>query len=155
MKVKLKNTLKFVFLIFSTMILFGCGHDRVIYFYSLDKSQCITIINEYDTRYIINGKHDNVPEDNYVKLHIKDMYSIGDNFYVCWKNEKYEWDVLVDNSLILESKLDTTRFNFNTELPKDDRGIPTPIKFSKEKCATYLFYLRELSPDRGAIVEYK
>jgi hypothetical protein len=141
-------------LLFTSLVI-GCNNKNTIYFFSVDKTKCITVISEDDKRYIINGKHGEIPDSNYVKLHIKDRNSISDNFYVCWGENQFEWEVVVENSVILESKLDSNRFIFNTELPTDDRGIPTQIKFSKENCATYLFYLERLSPNKGAIVEYK
>ena len=149
---KMKRLILLLF--FSTLIL-GCKNKSVMYVYSLNKSQCITIISENNERYIINGRYDKVPDTNYVKLSIKDRNSIWDVFYVLWQNKKYEWDIVVENSIILESRLDTSRFNFNTQLPNDKRGIPTEIKFRNEGGAIYSFYLKKLTPDRGAIIEYK
>ncbi|MFZ1288493.1 MAG: hypothetical protein WAR79_00260 [Melioribacteraceae bacterium] len=151
---KLKNN-EILFSLLIIIFISGCKNKSTIYFYSLDKSQCITIISEYDYRYIIDGKHDQPPDTNYVKVHLKDRNSMWDGFHVCWNNEKYEWDAVVKNSEILESKLDTTKFNFSTKLPIDERSIPTEIKFRKENCAIYSFYSKKLSPDQGAIVIYK
>lgn len=145
------------------LLLFGC--TETIYFYPPDKSQCITVITENWTRlrgkpdrfrYIIAGKHDKVPEKNFVKLDIDsgDRYRAG--FYVCWKTEQYEWEVVVEPGKVIESTLDKTRFNFSTELPTDDRGFPTALKFTKEWCEVFDFELKRFSPDRGgAIVEFK
>ncbi len=152
-KSKKKNEIIMVFLL--SILAIGCKNKSVIYFYSLDKSQCITVISEYDQRYIIDGKHDILPDTNYVKLHVKDRNSATDDFHICWNNEIFEWDAVVRNTEILKSKLDTTKFNFNNKLPKDERGTPTEIKFREGKCAVYSFYSGELSPERGAIVEYK
>lgn len=151
----INKVVKLFIIIIATILVSGCGNKSVIYFYSLDKSQCITVISEYNQRYVIDGKHNHVPDTNFVKLHIKPINSMWNGFYVCWKSEKYKWDVIVPYSEILESKLDTALFNFNTKLPKDERGIPTEIKFSGSNCAIYDFELKRLTPDKGAIVKYK
>lgn len=83
-------------------------------------------------RFIIDGKHEKVPELGYILLNAEKIPSLGDAIYICWENEQYEWDVVVDKSIIIESKLDTTRFNFSNFLPKDDRGIPPQKKFTKD-----------------------
>jgi hypothetical protein len=149
------DTLNKLFLVICLIFLFiGCNRRKVIYFYSLDKSQCITVINENNIRFIIDGKHKKVPKDNFIKLDTQFIDYLGDCFHVCWKNEQYEWDVVVDKSKIIESKLDTSRFHFSTSLPTDARGIPTELKFRQEGCAVFSFYSMELSPNKGAIVEY-
>lgn len=154
-KEKLIKTSKILIILLLSLFFVSCKNKSTIYFYPLDKSQCITVISEYDYRYVIAGKHDEPPDTNYVKLSLKDRDTMWDGFHVCWDNGKHEWEVVVKNSKIMESKLDTTKYNFATELPKDEREIPTEIKFRGEKCAVYSFYLKELSPDQGAIVEYK
>lgn len=138
------------------LFLFGC--TETIYFYPPDKSQCITAITKkWDAhRYIIAGKHEKVPERNFIKLDVDsgDRYRSG--FYVCWKSEKYEWEVVVEPGRVIESTLDTTRFNFSTALPKDDRGFPTAMKFTKEWCELFDFELKRIVSDRGGtIVEFK
>ncbi len=156
-KNNLKKKNKMIIIVFFTILFVSCKSKSTIYFYSLDRSQCITVISEYDYRYIIAGKHNQLPDTNYIKLRLQDRNSMFDNLYICWNNGKYEWDVVNEYSKILESKLDTFRFNFDTELPKDERGITTAFKFNDKRCATYLFSLRKMIPDdaQGAIVEYK
>jgi hypothetical protein len=165
-----KKGYKFILAVYLTLFLSGC--TETIYFYPPDKSQCITVITENWTRlrdtidskpgrsirarYIIAGKHDKVPEENYVKLNIDsgDRYRAG--FYICWKTEQYEWEVVVEPGKVIETTLDTTRFSFSTALPTDDRGFPTQLKFTKERCAVFDFELKRFSPDRGGtIVEFK
>lgn len=146
-----------------TLFHFGC--TETIYFYPPDKSQCITVITENWTRlrgkpdrfrYIIAGKHDKVPEKNFVKLDIDSGDRYRSAFYVCWKTEQYEWEVVVKPGKVIESTLDTTRFNFSTVLPTDDRGFPTAIKFTKEWCEVFDFELKRNISDRGGtIVEFK
>ena len=62
-------------------------------------------------------------------------------------------DIVVDKSIILENKLDTTKYFFDNKLPVDEKGIPTEIKFRQKDCAVFDYYLMKLSPDKGAIVE--
>jgi len=125
----------------------------VIHFYSLDKTQCITIITEDTIRYVIDGDYRTLPDTNYIKLDISGITKLGDGVYMCWKNDLYEWEVVIDKSKIIESRLDTNNFSFKTQLPVDDRNIPTEKKFRGENCAIYNYYLKKLSPDKGAIVK--
>ena len=67
--------------------------------------------------------------------------------------ENQGWDIVVDKSIIIENKLDTVKYLFDTKLPVDERGIPTEIKFRQQNCAIFDYYLMKLSPDKGAIVE--
>lgn len=136
-------------------IMFGCGKNEIIHFSSLDNAQSITVINKGELRYVINGLHEDIPDSNYVKLNISNIDPIGDGFHICWKDSDYEWSVVVHNSEVIDSTLDTTRFSFNVSLPLDDRRIPTELKFRQENCAIYSFSLERLSPDQGAIVEIK
>lgn len=140
-------------LLFLVFVLAGCGKNQTLYFYSLDKSQCITVMDKGDVRYVIDGKHSKVPTSDYVKLNISRIDRVRDVIYLCWQTEEYEWDLVSNLSVIIESKLDTARFRFNNELPKDERGIPHQKKFSKGNCAVFDFYTMKLIPDKGAIVE--
>lgn len=139
--------------LFILILLTGCSKSRIVRFYSLDKTQCVTVIDRSGYRYIIDGKHDNVPESGYIKLDMRNIDPMVSGFRICWKNENYDWDVVVDQAKVIESNLDTSRFNFNNELPVDKRGISTEIKFRQEGCAVFSYYLMKLSPDQGAIVE--
>lgn len=137
-----------------SIIIVGCVKRQFIYFYSPNKKQCITIIDEDKYRYVINGRHNKLPNKNYLKLSLRNIDPIGDSFHICWDNGRYEWDAVVQKSVIIESTLDTSRFNFNTELPTDVRGIPNEIKFRNDNCSIYSFYLKRFSPNKGEVVEY-
>jgi len=104
--------------------------------YSIDKSQCISIITIGKTRYIINGKHSSVPKSNYIKLDISEITSLGDEIGVCWNNGKYKWEVVNHKSKILEIKLDTLNYKFNTSWEEDKYGIPNSKKYHKSNCGT-------------------
>lgn len=110
-------------------VLTGCWQQQRLYLYSNDKSQCITVIDDDGFRFIIEGKHSEIPESNFVMLDLKNVDSLGDAIHVCWKGDIYEWEVVIDKSIVMESKLDTARFNFKTFLPQDERDVPTELKF--------------------------
>lgn len=133
----------------------GCERKENIYIFTPDKKQCITIFNRDEIRYIVDGKHEKIPDTNYIKLDVTKVPTMGDGLWICWENSKYKWDIVVDKSIILESKIDTSKYRFNTRLPVDERGIPTPKKYRGDGCATFDFYSMRLIPDKGAIVEIK
>jgi hypothetical protein len=148
--------MKGLILIFSVMFFFNgciCNKMKSLYIYSLDKTQCITIFNCDTFRYIANGKQKRISSSNYIKLDIRNIDPLGDALHVCWKTGG-KWDIVVHNSIIIESKLDTSMFNFKTTLPLDDQGIPTEKKFRQKNCAIFDFYRMRLSPNEGAIIEY-
>ena len=126
-------------------------HD---YIYSPDKKQCITIISDNNIRYIINGKHSSVPDTNYVKFDISKRLSFADNIVGCWKNKKYYWQIINDESTIIENRLDTVKYKFIEKLPKDSEGIPSSTVFRDEKGFFYLgFDYGKIYDVYGAIVE--
>lgn len=133
--------------------MYSCQQKQVIHLFSKDKAQCITVIDTGGFRYIVDGEQNRVPVKNFVKLDVGNVDPLGDAIHVCWENDKYEWDVAVDKSKIIESRLDSVRFRVNTSLPQDDRGIPTEIKFRANGCMVFSYYLMKLSPENGGIVE--
>jgi len=131
---------------------FSCSKSSKIKFYSLDKDNCVTVLTKDTLRYVIAGDYDKVPDTNFVKLDISKITELGDGVWICWL-ENQGWDIVVDKSIIIENKLDTVKYLFDTKLPVDERGIPTEIKFRQENCAIFDYYLMKLRPDKGAIVE--
>ena len=104
--------------------------------YSLDKTQCISVITQGKTRFIINGEHYSIPNTDYIKIDISGIDPIGDEIGICWKNEKYEWELVNHQSKILEAKLDTAKFKLHTSWEKDKYGIPNSKKYHKSNCGT-------------------
>jgi hypothetical protein len=136
---KSKNNLSSFLIIGILMFLINsCNiHNRKNFLiYSPDKKQCVIIITSGETRYIINGKHNSIPKSNYVKIDKSQIDPIGDEIGVCWKNENYDWQIVNHQSKILENKLDTTKFKFNTSWEKDERGIFNSKKYHKPYCGT-------------------
>jgi hypothetical protein len=146
---------KIILILSIVMTLTGCARKSTIYFYSPDKSQCVTLIDEDNYRYVIDGKHNELPETGYVKLYSENTPVWADAFYICWKNSYHNWEVVIEKYKIVESKLDSSKYKFSVVLPKDKDGIPTQIKFCQNNCAVY-----DIGPDRfyssnGTTVEYK
>ena len=139
-----------IFVFFTAIIIFmtftSCNYHKN-YVYSPDKNQCITIISNKNIRYIIVGNHSSVPDTNYIKLDISKRYSFADNIIGTWKNKKYQWQIINDESIIIENKLDTLKYKFIEVLPKDSLGIPSTTIFRREKGFFYLGF------DYGKIYE--
>ena len=119
--------MKFLKILLSCVILVSCKENieivKKIKVFSSDSLQCITIINGIKYRYIINGNYDKVPKIGYYKFSMKDVHLLGDEFLGCWNNNGYEWELYNPIAPILESKIDSTKFKFYHDFPKDKRGI--------------------------------
>jgi hypothetical protein len=85
-----------------------------------------------------------------VKIDKSQIDPIGDEIGVCWKNENYDWQIVNHQSKILENKLDTTKFKFNTNWEKDKRVIFNSKKYHKPYYGTIDFL--NMSTYDGAIV---
>lgn len=113
-----------------------------------DKSQSVSILTKDDIRYIINGIHTTLPDSNYVKVDISEIDPIGDEIGVCWNNGRYRWELVNHGSRILENKLDTTQFKFNTSWELDEGGIPDASKYHQKGCgSTGTYYFSPLEGD--------
>lgn len=148
------NYFKMFSIVLILFLLSCCNKNKVIHIFSLNKSQCITIINEGDFRYVINGKHHQIPKTGFIKLNVSQIGRLADALYICWQNRDYDWELTNQYAKIVESKLDTTKYKVNIDLPLDSLGIPTAKKFNNDSCAVFDFELMRLAPNRGAIVEY-
>jgi hypothetical protein len=136
-------------------LLFMSCNRQEIYICSPDESQCITVLTRAfsDVRYVIDGKHISIPETNYVKLKLSNHYSPGDAINICWENDKYEWEAIIDKSTIVISKLDPDKFLFKNELDVDNRDVPTENRFRQDGCATVSLYSKiNIVPEGNAIV---
>ena len=132
----------------------GCNKNEVIHFYSLNKAQCITVINKGDYRYIINGKHNKIPKYGFVKLNIRDVDIVGDGLYIRWQNKDSKWELVNPHAKMVESMLDTSKYKVGVKLPLDSRGIPTTIKFdTSNNSAAFSFELMKLVRNKGATVD--
>lgn len=114
--------------------------------YSADKKQCVTIVTKGEIRYIINGKHSSIPKTDFVKIDISQIDSNKDEIGICWENKNYEWEIVNHSSKVIENKLDTLKFKFNTSWENDEGGIPNSKKYHKANCgAIGLMYMNTFS----------
>lgn len=145
--------MKKFYLISIFLFLASCGNNLSYTLHSLDRKQSITIISSGKTRYIIDGTHDRVPKNNYIKVDLSNTPMTGfDEIVGCWKTSKYEWEIIDEGVTILENKLDPKRFKFGTKFPEDKDGIPTIIDFSKPNCFDLGFEYNEILHKRGEII---
>jgi len=136
---------KLLSLIILIITLSGCNRER-FYICSKDKKQCITVITYKDAkiRYIINGKHYTIPDKNYIKVDISKIDPIGDGIWGCWEGINGGWECVVEKAVIIESKLDTTKFRFSNELPRDEWGVPREIKYRGKNCFIFDYLTKEI-----------
>lgn len=151
----MKKNLNRIYFCLVLLVTFSCGKNQTVKLWSMDKSQCITIIDQGDHRFLINGNYDYVPNSNFVELDMNNVGSLGNAVHVCWGENVYEWSVVVNNSEVIQSTLDKSKFNFSASLPLDERGIATELKFRQDGCAIFDYYSMRLSSNQGAIVEIK
>jgi hypothetical protein len=146
---------KYKYCLLLLLLITGCNRQH-IYICSPDESQCITIIDRAfsDVRYVIDGRHTSIPDSNYVKTKISKHYPPSDGIYICWKNDAYEWEAIIERATVIENRLDQSRFIFRDNLDTDEYGIPTDKRFKQEGCVNVGLYdgLR-IVPDGNAIVE--
>lgn len=138
-------------------VMLGCQSESVVHIYSPDKDQCITVITHGLTQYLIAGEFYEVPDTNYIELDIsgKDL-EVENSLNVCWEGKGIpEWEVVISDTKVVESKIDTAKYIFNPELPTRDGGIPTEIKFRAKNCATISFTLKRSSPPSETTVVFR
>ncbi|MDI9309502.1 MAG: hypothetical protein QM535_04750 [Limnohabitans sp.] len=142
--------MKKLYLIFFLLFLVSCN-KHCYTLYSNDKKQSITIISNGNIRYYINGKHNEVPEKNYVKVDLSTTAMMNNDELVgSWKTNKYEWKIINDGVTVLENKLDSTRFKCENKFPEDKNGIPTLIDFyNKPNCFDIGFEYNKILNIRG------
>ena len=136
--------------IFLTTI--SCTNRTNFQIYSTNQEQCVTVITREEIRYIINGKYNLIPKTNFVKIDISGIDPIGDEIGVCWKTNNLEWEIVNHGSRVIENKLDTTKYKFNTSWEKDDDGIPNVKKYIQPNCGTLGFELMMTFPKNGNII---
>ncbi len=144
----------FIINIIFLLLLTSCNKYYHNYIYSPDRKQCITIISDKKIRYIIAGKHPSVPETNFLKLDISKRYSFADHIVGSWRTNKYNWQIINAESIILENKLDTMKYKFTKNYPTNSLGISTKASFSNEKGFFYLgFDYGEIYDSSGVILD--
>jgi len=135
------------------LLLISCENYKTINIFSPDETQCITVLLDENKVYIISGDVRKVPKKNFVKLDWSNR-DLAETLNVCWEKEgsNYKWDVVLENALIEENKLDTSIFKFSTNLPNNAYGVPTEIKFRSPNCSTVNLIDCRDSPPSNTII---
>ena len=118
----------------------------------IDKSQTITVITKGTKRYFINGKHTEIPSDNYLLLDLSAVDRLGDGFSVCWDDPKgYKWKIASTYAKLIENKLDTSKYLYYQPIEKN--ASPVSAKYKDSNCGNFL--IRESRNPWGNLrVEY-
>lgn len=144
----IKRTHIFILIAF-ILVLNSCNEKekwRHIELYPKNGSQTITVITKGTKRYFMNGKHNEVPKDNYILIDISNVDRLGDGVSVCWnKHGKYKWKVSNAYGKLLVNKLDSTMFLYNQPIGK--YGEPTSAGYEDENCGGLA--IREKRKPRG------
>lgn len=146
---KMKNILRTLFLFIFAVLISSCSNNEVIHFYSMDKENCITVITEDTIRYVIAGRTSETPDTNFIKLDIRRITELVDGVWICWLGNN-KWEVVIHESKIIENKLDSSKYFFNTQLPKNDIGVPTEKNLEKKIVPFLISTLKDplLIPER-------
>lgn len=113
----------------------------------LDDSQTITIITKENKRYIMNGKHKNIPKDNYLLLDLSRVDQLGDGISICWNEDGYKWKLACSYAKIVKNDLDSASFKYHQPLGK--YGQPVADGYTEENCGGIL--IRENRAPRGNV----
>lgn len=149
------NMIKIIVLFF----LFGfisCNNNR-FKIYSKDKKCCISVVNNMNekVRYIIANDSYDISKENYVKLSIDKIDPIAEEIIGYWNVNECTWVLYINDSSIIENKLDTVNFKLITELPTKEYGIPTlePILI-KDYFRVDMSYYEIVSSSGNILIEY-
>ncbi len=152
MKNKIMRNILLIVLVF-----YSCNQEKnknIIIIESPLKDQAITIISEGNTRYIINGKHKNIPDSNYAILDISKVSLIGDEIGICWNVDGYKWKLVSAYSRFIKSNLDTSLYYLQKELITDKHGSPTFKEYLDKSCVRISIREGKCLPENGATLTY-
>ncbi len=132
---------------FGVLILFlflnGCqnnGRSEILYLFSKDKSQVVTVISNYreNVRIIVPGKHSGNSWSSIkkIELNISEITELGDEIGICWSFEGYKWKIVNDNAKLISNNLNPEEYLFEESWPKNDDDIPTPKSYWQTNCYT-------------------
>lgn len=143
---------RFVLIAVATILFTSCSKD-VLYISSPDKREYITVITEKDVRYIIEGRHESVPEEGYIKLDISTTTELSDAIYICWRRHNEGGEIVVPKTTVIENRMEPSLYTFDNKLPEDKMGVPRPTKFAHDGCTSVGFSYKEPYPEGSAIIE--
>ena len=145
-------------LIYIIILFFSCNsnkRDNIVYLYSQDKLQTITIISDYNKneRIVANGKHTSKPKTNYYKLDISNITELGDEIGVCWSINGHNWELVNDKAKVIKVNIDTSKYVFRKSWFRDKRKIPTPKYYRQTNCFTVgmLNYSKHKPLENGSV----
>lgn len=145
-----------IYLILITINIIQCGSERsseVLFLYSKDRKKVVTVFTDLpkNQRIIANGKHIQIPENDFYKLDISNISELGDEIGVCWKEKG--WEIVNDKAKITEIKIDTTIYIFRNKWFTNDTGITNARYYRKSNCFTVGFssYSIMFPPENGFI----
>ena len=77
-----------------------------------------TVVTDYNkaTRYIMDGWRITIPDTNYVLISIREIDRLGDGIWCCFKKGDFEWEVCVHGAIVIEDKLNPSKFVFMDSL---------------------------------------
>jgi len=133
----------------------GCNTNNSVYHIrSTDNKNCVTIITQNNNRYIIEGENTTIPDDNFIKLDLKNIdREIGDEIVGCWNKDGYKWIIFNDNAIVIENKLDSTKYLFKNRLPVNKNGIPSLEGYIEGSCFDLGFSYSKIIHKRGNIAK--
>lgn len=136
-------TKKYFGLLLLAAMLTSCGQEkrqekwRHIEISPLNNSQVITVITEGDKRYFMNGKHKDIPDDNYLLLDLSKVDRLGDGFSICWNEPNgYKWRIASTYASLLENKLDSSKYLYYQ--PRREYDKPVSAEYKKSNCGSFL-----------------
>ncbi|MFI2744369.1 hypothetical protein ACG2LH_16660 [Zhouia sp. PK063] len=139
-------------------VLVSCNtkkRSNIIYLYSKDKSQVVSIISNYSKkeRIIAVGKHTSKPIKDYIELDISKTTKLDDEFGICWNTNGHKWELVNDKAKIVKVALDTTKYVFRESWFKD-KGTPNTKYYIKTDCfVVEALNYSELYPEENGSVE--
>ena len=126
----------------------SCSQVDTVQLCNSANSNCVTFITQDSIRYIIPGSTTKIPNTNYAILQVGHLDPLADAIYMCWL-ESEGWQITIPKAKIVKNLLDSGDYRIFTELPTDNRGIPTAIDFSQDPCAIFDYELMRLMHDNG------
>lgn len=135
---------KLTYLLLFALVLFSsCTNDkwRHVEILSLSNDQSITVITIGSARFIMDGKHEQVPESGYAHFDISTVDPIGDEIGICWNKDGYKWKFMSEYATFISSSLDSSMFFVQREMRKDSFGIPEIHEYFESDCV--LLAIRE------------
>lgn len=137
------------------MLFISCD-DSIVHLYSRDRKKCITVIKESkEIRYMIDGYKKTIPKSNYIKIDATHVDKWIYGYEGCWTDGKYKWSLLLNPSeIILENKLDSTKFKIYNKFDKYDSPIKCYKDDNKGRFMVHYEYRKLISIYGDIIVEY-